>query len=392
MPHRTRRLSARLVPAVALAALGGALVAPSQAAPVPRASYVVTLAPSVVSPQAVAALTRPLGGTVGHVYTHALKGFSVTLPVAALPALRLLPGVAAIEPDGVVRVDATQSDPPSYGLDRIDARSGLDHRYSYRRTGKGVTAYVIDTGIYYGHSDFGGRARPGFDAVTRGGRAADCNGHGTHVAGTIGGALQGVAKQVRLVGVRVLDCNGNGSTSGVIAGVDWVAGHAVQPAVANMSLGGSADPALDQAVSGAIAKGITFGVAAGNDGGLVNDLLGSSDACNSSPARVPTALTVAATDQDDARASYSNRGRCVDLWAPGSSITSDWYTSPVATAVLSGTSMATPHVVGVAALYLSAVGRRTPAQVAAALTGAATQGVVTGAGPGTPNRLLFERY
>jgi subtilisin family serine protease len=388
-------LRTRVVPALAAAAVGAVLALPSQAAApavLARSTYVVTLAPSVVSPQLVANLTRPLGGTVGFVYTHALKGFSVTLPTAALPALRLLPGVASVEPDRVITVDTVQVDPPSYGLDRINARAGLDQRYSYTHNGKGVTAYIIDTGILYSHTDFGGRARPGFDAVTPGGGAVDCNGHGTHVSGTVGGTRFGVAKGVKLVGVRVIGCDGNGSTSGVVAGVDWVAGHAVLPAVANMSLGGSADPALDAAVNGAIRKGITFGVAAGNDGSLINDLLGSSDACNGSPSRVPAALTVAATDSTDSRASYSNRGSCVDLWAPGSGITSDWNTSPVATQTLDGTSMATPHVVGVAALYLSAVGRRTPAQVAAALIAAATKDVVLNAGSGTPNRLLFEAY
>jgi subtilisin family serine protease len=356
----------------------------------------VTLAPSVVSPQLVANLTKPLGGKVGFVYTHALKGFSVTLPTAALPALQLLPGVAAVERDQVVHLDTTQANPPSYGLDRIDARSGLDHSYTYNANGTGVTAYIIDTGITYNHTDFGGRATPGFDAVTSGGGAVDCHGHGTHVSGTVGGTKYGVAKNVHLVGVRVLDCSGSGSTAGVVAGIDWVTGNhaAGAPAVANMSLGGGADAALDAAVNRAIADGVTFGVAAGNDGSFVNDFLGSSNACNGSPSRVPAALTVAATDSTDTRATYSNRGPCVDIWAPGSSITSDWNTSPTATNTISGTSMATPHVVGVAALYLSITGNsgKTPAQVAQALTSNATQGVVKNAGTGTPNRLLFENY
>jgi subtilisin family serine protease len=194
--------------------------------------------------------------------------------------------------------------------------------------------------------------------------------------------------------VRVLDCNGSGSTAGVVAGLDWVTANHVAgaPAVANMSLGGSADAALDAAVTRAIRDGITFGVAAGNDGGLVGDLLGTSDACNGSPSRVPAALTVAATDSSDARASYSNRGSCVDLWAPGSAITSDWNTSNTATNTISGTSMATPHVVGVAALYLTSHRSASPATVASALTGAATLGLVANAGAGTPNRLLFERW
>ena len=392
MPFRR----SRALPALAVVAVGAALALPAQASvpALPSATYIVTLAPSAVSPQQVAALTRPLGGKVGFVYSHALKGFSVTLPVAALPALRLLPGVRTVEADQVVHTDTTQVNPPSYGLDRIDARSGLDRSYRYTSDGTGVTAYIIDTGITYRHTDFGGRASPGFDAVTPGGGAVDCNGHGTHVSGTVGGTRYGVAKNVHLVGVRVLDCNGSGSTAGVVAGIDWVTAHAVLPAVANMSLGGGADSALDAAVNRAIAKGITFGVAAGNDGSFVNDLLGMSSACNGSPSRVPAALTVAATDSSDARATYSNRGSCVDLWAPGSGITSDWNTSTTATNTISGTSMATPHVVGVAALYLSSAGNhgRTPAQVAVALTANATQGVVRNAGSGTPNRLLYENY
>lgn len=390
---RPRRL--RVFPVAAAAAVvGAALVLPAQAAVVPVAtsSYIVTLTPAAASPQAVSALTQALGGRIGFVYQHALKGFSVTLPTAALPALRLLPGVASVTPDRVLHIDATQTPTPSYGLDRIDQRNlPLNNTFTTTATGAGVTAYIIDTGILYNHSDFGGRAVKGFDAVTAGGDAVDCNGHGTHVSGTVGGTKYGVAKAVKLVGVRVLNCSGSGATSGVVAGIDWVTGNhqAGVPAVANMSLGGGADPALDAAVNGAIKDGITFGVAAGNDGNIATDLLGSSDACNSSPARVPDALTVAATDQSDARASYSNRGPCVDIWAPGTGITSDWYTSPVATNTISGTSMATPHVVGVAALYLSRVGNQSPAQVAAALIATSTAGKVTNAGSGTPNRLLF---
>ncbi|MCW2600842.1 MAG: pstI1 [Frankiales bacterium] len=390
-------IRSRALPAAAVLAVAAALVVPAQASSpglLSSTTYIVTLAPSVVSPQLVAELTKPLGGKVGFVYSHALKGFSVTLPTALVPALQLLPGVATVERDQVVHVDTTQLNPPSYGLDRIDARSGLNKSYSYTSSGAGVTAYIIDTGITYSHTDFGGRARAGYDAVTSGGGAVDCNGHGTHVSGTVGGTKYGVAKNVKLVGVRVLDCSGSGTTAGVVAGIDWVAAHRVLPAVANMSLGGGADAALDAAVNGAIAKGVTFGVAAGNDGSMLNDLLGLSNACNGSPSRVPAALTVAATDSTDTRATYSNRGSCVDIWAPGTNITSDWMGSTTATKTISGTSMATPHVVGVAALYLSAPGNsaKTPAQVASALTTNATQGVVKNAGSGTPNRLVFENY
>jgi subtilisin family serine protease len=387
----------RLLPAAAALAVGTALALPSQAATpalLPTDTYIVTLAPSAVS-STVAALVRPLGGRVGFTYSHALNGFSVTLPTIAETALRLLPGVAAVQRSLPVHASATQPNPPSYGLDRIDQRSlPLSKSYSYTADGTGVTAYIIDTGISYGHTDFGGRAVPGFDAVTKGGGAADCNGHGTHVSGTVGGTKYGVAKNVKLVGVRVLDCNGSGSTAGVVAGIDWVTAHhaAGAPAVANMSLGGGADAALDAAVKRAIADGVTFGVAAGNNGGTLGDLLGSSNACNGSPGRVPAALTVAATDSNDNRASYSSRGSCVDIWAPGTGITSDWYTSPTATNTISGTSMATPHVVGVAAQYLTNNPAATPAAVASALTGNASGGVVKNAGSGSPNRLLFTNY
>jgi subtilisin family serine protease len=389
-------LKTRVIPAAAVLAVGGALALPAQAAPVvPKATYIVTLADRGVVPSAVAALTEPLGGRVGFVYTHALQGFSVTLPTAALPALRLLPGVVAVQPDQKVFATTTQSNPPSYGLDRIDQRAlPLSKSYTYTATGAGVKAYIIDTGITYNHADFGGRATPGYDAVTAGGGAVDCNGHGTHVSGTVGGTTYGVAKGVSLVGVRVLGCDGSGSTAGVVAGIDWVTGNHLpgQPAVANMSLGGGTDAALDAAVSRAIADGVTFAVAAGNDGGFVGDLTGQSNACNHSPARVPAALTVAATDSTDTKASYSNTGTCVDLFAPGTNITSDWYTSPTATNTISGTSMATPHVAGVAALYLQGNPGAAPGTVAAAITGSATNGVVKSPGSTTVNTLLYTSY
>jgi subtilisin family serine protease len=390
-------IKTRVLCAAAAVAVGGALALPAQAAPVAgtKATYIVTLHGAGVAPSAVAALTKPLGGRVGFVYTHALQGFSVTLPEAAVPALRLLPGVASVTRDQVLRIDTTQNNPPSYGIDRIDQRAlPLSQSYTYTATASNVTAYIIDTGITYNHTDFGGRAVPGFDAVTAGGGAVDCNGHGTHVSGTVGGTAYGVAKGVKLVGVRVLDCGGSGSTAGVVAGIDWVTGNhqAGQPAVANMSLGGGTDATLDAAVNRAIADGVTFGVAAGNDGGFVGDLTGASNACNHSPARVPAAITVGATDSTDAKASYSNKGTCLDLFAPGTNIVSDWYTSPTATNTISGTSMATPHVVGVAALYLSGNPSATPAAVASALLAGATTGVVKSPGTGSPNRLLFSSY
>ncbi len=324
---------------------------------------------------------RRRGGRINRDYQQALRGYAATLPPAALADVRNDPDVAYIEADAVVQASTTQS-PAIWGLDRIDQASlPLSNSYTYEPTGSGVKAYVIDTGIRFGHQQYGGRAISGYDAID-GGSADDCNGHGTHVAGTIGGSTYGVAKAVSLVGVRVLGCNGSGSNSGVIAGVNWVTtDHQVgQSAVANMSLGGSASSALDTAVQNSIADGVTYAVAAGNE---------SSNACNSSPGRAANALTVGATTSTDARASYSNYGTCLDLFAPGSGIMSSWYTSDTATASLNGTSMATPHVAGVAALYLQANTAAAPATVASALTASATANKVSNPGSGSPNRLLY---
>jgi subtilisin family serine protease len=276
----------------------------------------------------------------------------------------------------------------TWGIDRIDQRDlPLSTTFSYVNTGLGVTAYIVDTGIRLSHTQFTGRVSSGYDAID-GGSADDCNGHGTHVAGTVGGTTVGVAKGVSLVAVRVLDCGGSGTWSGVVAGVDWVAANAVKPAVANMSLGGGASTTLDDAVARAINAGVTFVVAAGNGntGGK------AQPACNYSPARVPAAITVGATGSTDAKASYSNYGTCVDIFAPGNSILSAWYTSDTAGNTISGTSMASPHVAGVAALYLQSNGAASPATVSNALTSGATVGKVTNAGTGSPNRLLFTAY
>jgi subtilisin family serine protease len=359
--------------AIVTAALAALTVPTGIAAAAPvtaTGTYIVSLAPgSVADPVAQLAATR-LGASVDHVYTAALTGFAVTLPTTEAARLTGLPGVAAVEPDRPVRLTTTESEAP-WDLDRVDQRAlPLSSSYSYTATGAGVTAYVIDTGIRFSHTDFGGRAVSGYDAID-GGTADDCNGHGTHVAGTVGGRRYGVAKGVRLVAVRVLDCAGGGTTAGVIAGIDWVTAHHVAgaPAVANLSLGGAGSTAIDQAVQRSIASGVTYAVAAGNGDAAGNPL----DACTSSPARVAAALTVGATDATDAPASFSNYGSCVDLFAPGVDVTSDWETSDTAANTLSGTSMATPHVAGVAALYLQSHPTASPATVSSAVLALSTK-------------------
>jgi subtilisin family serine protease len=323
---------------------------------------------------------RGQGAEIQYEYESALKGFAATLPAQALQGLQNNPHVLYIEAVQTVSIDVNQT-PATWGLDRIDQRTlPLNNIYTYNYTGTGVTAYVIDTGILVTHNEFGGRASVAYDAIGDGQNGIDCNGHGTHVAGTIGGATYGVAKGVTLKAVRVLNCTGSGTTAGVIAGVDWVTANHVDPAVANMSLGGGASSTLDAAVANSITAGVTYAVAAGNS---------NKDACKYSPARVASAITVGATTSTDARATYSNYGKCLDLFAPGSSITSAWIGSTTAINTISGTSMATPHVAGVAALYLQRYPTATPAAVTTAIKNAATTNVVTSAGTGSPNLLLY---
>lgn len=342
--------------------------------------FIVSLRPDA-RPAAVA---REHGVAPDYVYEHALVGFAGSISDAARAGLLRDHRVVRVEPDGVVTTTITTQNNATWGLDRVDDRSGLDGSYTYNYDGDGVTAYIIDTGIRTGHTDFGGRASVGFDAFADGQNGQDCNGHGTHVAGTVGGTTYGVAKNVSLVAVRVLDCGGSGTWSGVVAGIDWVTANAAKPAVANMSLGGGANTSVDEAVQRMIAAGVSTSVAAGNGnmGGK------EQDACGYSPARVPEAITIGATTQSDAKTSWSNYGACVDWFAPGYQITSAWYTGTSATNTISGTSMAAPHVAGAAALYLSHNTSATAQQVRDALYSFTTKGIVTNSKT-TNNHLLY---
>ncbi|HEY0639316.1 MAG TPA: S8 family peptidase [Pseudonocardiaceae bacterium] len=347
-------------------------------------SYIVVFTDAATAGRQVDTVVADLAAKhhvdVRHTYRHALRGFAGTLDARAARRLAAEPGVAYVQQDAEVRLAGTQPNPPSWGLNRVDQRNlPLDTSYTYPNTASNVTVYVIDTGIRTTHSDFGGRAIWGTNTVDS--NNTDCNGHGTHVAGTVGGTAYGVAKGVRLIAVKVLNCAGSGSFAGVAAGIDWVTGHHTSgPAVANMSLGGSgSDPTGESAVRRSISDGVVYSIASGNS---------SSDACNFTPARVAEAITVNASDSADNRASFSNYGTCTDIFAPGVGITSAWSSGDGATNTISGTSMAAPHVAGGAALLLGATPTLTPAQVASAMFTNSTPNKIPNP-VGSPNRLLF---
>ncbi|MFA2962551.1 S8 family peptidase [Acinetobacter pittii] len=358
----------------------------SEAKGIIKNQYIVILNKDVGSSNEFAqGIAKQHGGKVLQTYDAVLKGFAIYLPdvagTAFVEAMKKNPKVVSVENDTIMKIDATTQSNPDWGLDRIDQRNlPLDSAYSYLQTGSGTTAYIVDTGILSTHQQFSGRVLSGYTAISDGNGTNDCHGHGTHVAGTVGGSTYGVAKNVSLVPIRILGCDGSGASSNVIAGLDWILKNGKKPAVVNMSLGGEANASLDSAVENLFNNSYVMVVAAGNS---------NTDACSSSPARVSKAITVAATDSTDTRASYSNYGSCVDIFAPGSQINSSWIGSNTATKVLNGTSMATPHVVGVVAEMLQSTPTATPQTISNNLLNQASNNVVKNPS-GSPNRLLYK--